>query len=174
MGIALFEVHRFIDCRKGTHLMNTDRDDDSTVLLPATGNVQAEISLDGINETFVSDSVTHLYNPSTSHFGMSGVCNGSDSAILLWIKKGTPNGVYALGQANQDVYMSIRYPLAQTRATEGQVDITVDVTPERHHFQATFDFVAGQQDQFRVTKGTLDISRDFEPATGLIVPAQRK
>ena len=144
--------------------MNTDRDDDSTVLLPATGNVQAEISLDGINETFVSDSVTHLYNPSTSHFGMSGVCNESDSAILLWIKKGIPNGVYALGQANQDVYMSIRYPLAQTRATGGQVDITVDVTPERHHFQATFNFVAGQQNEYKVTNGELDISRVFELA----------
>lgn len=145
--------------------MNTEQDDDSTVRLPATGSVKANMTVDGTSYTFSSDSVTHFYNPSFSHYRMSGVSSKPDSTIFLWIKKGISNGVYDLGQANRDVYMDIRYAQVTTRATEGKVDIKVVITPERHHFQATFDFVAGQQDQFRVTKGTLDISRDFEPAT---------
>ena len=144
--------------------MNTDRDDDSTVLLPATGNVQAEISLDGTTYAFTSDSVTHLYNPSFSHYRMSGVSSKPDSTIFLWIKKGIANRVYDLAQANQDVQMDIRYEEVTTRATEGKVDIKVVITPERHHFQATFNFVAGPQNEYKVTNGELDISRVFELA----------
>ena len=60
--------------------------------------------------------------------------------------------------------MDIRYEEVTTRATEGKVDIKVVITPERHHFQATFNFVAGQQNEYKVTNGELDISRVFELA----------
>ena len=144
--------------------MNTEQDDDSTVRLPATGSVKANMTVDGTSYTFSSDSVTHFYNPSFSHYRMSGVSSKPDSTIFLWIKKGISNGVYDLGQANRDVYMDIRYAQVTTRATEGKVDITVVITPERHHFQATFNFVAGQQNEYKVTNGELDISRVFELA----------
>ena len=144
--------------------MNTEQDDDSTVRLPATGSVKANMTVDGTSYTFSSDSVTHFYNPSFSHYRMSGVSSKPDSTIFLWIKKGIANGVYDLGQANRDVYMDIRYAQVTTRATEGKVDIKVVITPERHHFQATFNFVAGQQNEYKVTNGELDISRVFELA----------
>ena len=144
--------------------MNTEQDDDSTVRLPATGSVKANMTVDGTSYTFSSDSVTHFYNPSFSHYRMSGVSSKPDSTIFLWIKKGIANGVYDLGQANRDVYMDIRYEEVTTRATEGKVDIKVVITPERHHFQATFNFVAGQQNEYKVTNGELDISRVFELA----------
>lgn len=144
--------------------MNTEQDDDSTVRLPATGSVKANMTVDGTSYTFSSDSVTHFYNPSFSHYRMSGVSSKPDSTIFLWIKKGIANGVYDLGQANRDVYMDIQYEEVTTRATEGKVDIKVVITPERHHFQATFNFVAGQQNEYKVTNGELDISRVFELA----------
>ncbi|GLX89765.1 hypothetical protein Pfra02_23340 [Pseudomonas fragi] len=144
--------------------MNTEQDDDSTVRLPATGSVKANMTVDGTSYTFSSDSVTHFYNPSFSHYRMSAVSSKPDSTIFLWIKKGISNGVYDLGQANRDVYMDIRYAQVTTRATEGKVDIKVVITPERHHFQATFNFVAGQQNEYKVTNGELDISRVFELA----------